>query len=127
MVQPAAPTFFMPKSLVVYVAGPFRGPNAWAIEQNVRRAEELALEVWKMGAAAICPHTNTRFYQGAAPDEVWLRGDVEIMKRCDAVVLVSGWQASSGTQVEIKEAEKAGIPVFRNRGDLFSWICANSP
>ena len=58
---------------VVYIAGPFRGPNAWEIEQNIRRAESLALEVWRAGAAALCPYTNTRFFQGAAPDDVWLR------------------------------------------------------
>ena len=58
---------------VVYVAGPFRGPNAWEIEENIRRAERLALEVWRLGCACLCPHTNTRFFQGAAPDAVWVR------------------------------------------------------
>ena len=70
---------------LIYVAGPFRAPNSWEMEQNIRRAEALALEVWKLGLPAICPHANTRFYQGAAPDEVWLEGDIEIMRRCDAV------------------------------------------
>lgn len=26
---------------VIYVAGPFRAPNSWEIEQNIRRAEAL--------------------------------------------------------------------------------------
>ena len=30
---------------VGYIAGPFRGPNSWEIENNIRRAETLALEV----------------------------------------------------------------------------------
>ena len=114
-------------NLVVYVAGPFRGPNAWAIEQNIRRAEELSLEVWRMGVAAICPHTNTRFFQGAADDSVWLDGDLEILRRCDAVLLVPGWENSSGTRAEVKEAEAQGIPVFKTLGELFSWVCAHSP
>lgn len=59
---------------VIYIAGPFRGPDSWAIEQNVRAAEALALEVWRMGAVAYCPHAMTRFYQGAAPElRDWLR------------------------------------------------------
>ena len=49
---------------LVYIAGPFRGSSAWDIEENIRVAERAALEVWKMGAAALCPHTNTRFFQG---------------------------------------------------------------
>ena len=115
------------KGLVVYVAGPFRGPNAWAIEQNIRRAEELSLEVWKMGVAAICPHTNTRFFQGAADDHVWLDGDLEILRRCDAVLLVPGWENSSGTRAEVAQARSQNQPVFETIGELYEWVCANSP
>ena len=97
---------------VVYIAGPFRAPSAWEIEQNIRRAEALALEVWRAGITAICPHTNTRFYQGAAPDEVWLEGDLEILRRCDAVLLTEGWDESAGTLAEVAEAKRGKIPVF---------------
>jgi hypothetical protein len=97
---------------VVYIAGPFRAANAWLIEQNIRRAEEVALEVWRMGAAVICPHTNTRFFQGAADDEVWLKGDLELVKRSDAVVMVSGWMSSVGARAELELADTLGIPVF---------------
>lgn len=107
---------------VVYIAGPFRGPSAWAIEQNIRRAEELALEVWKLGAAAICPHCNTRFFQGAADDSVWLDGDLEILKRCDAVLMTEGWQKSSGATVEHGAADVWGIPIFYDAETLKEWI-----
>ena len=61
---------------VVYIAGPFRSPSAyvpghqdcWGIQQNVMRAMELALDVWRHGAAAITPHANTMFFQNAAHD-----------------------------------------------------------
>jgi len=98
---------------VVYVAGPFRADNAWEIEQNIRRAEALALEVWRAGHAAVCPHANNRFYQGAAPDDVWLKGDLAILERCDAVLLVKGWEGSKGTLQEIDHAEEYGVPVFK--------------
>lgn len=114
------------KGIVVYVAGPFRGPNSWAIEQNIRRAEELSLEVWRMGVAAICPHTNTRFFQGAAEDKVWLEGDLEILKRCDALILVPGWENSSGTQAEVAQAKASGQPIFSNTGELFQWLASQS-
>lgn len=109
------------KDLVIYVAGPFRAENSWEIENNVRRAENLALEVWRGGMAAICPHTNTRFYQGAAPDNVWLEGDLLIIKRCDAVLLVPGWEGSSGTLAEIELAREHGIPVFKTLEELKKW------
>ena len=107
--------------IVVYVAGPFRATSAWGIEQNVRRTEELALAVWRSGMAALCPHTNTRFFQGAADDAVWLQGDLELLRRCDAVLLVPGWQASVGACAERVAALAGGLPVFEDLDRLQEW------
>jgi hypothetical protein len=107
---------------VVYVAGPYRGANNWEIENNIRRAEALALVVWQLGAAAICPHANTRFFQGTASDETWLLGDLEILKRCDAVLLTPDWVASAGARAEYEFAKERGIPRFENVKDLEKWL-----
>lgn len=107
---------------VIYIAGPFRGPSAWDIECNIRRAETLALEVWRSGAAALCPHTNTRFFQGAADDAVWLAGDLEMLRRCDALILTSGWERSSGARAERDEAIRLGLPTFESVGELREWL-----
>ena len=64
---------------VIYVAGKFRGHNAWEIEQNIRKAEEVALQIWQNGAACICPHANTRFFDGVLPDKTFLDGDLDIL------------------------------------------------
>lgn len=107
------------RKIVVYVAGPFRAPNAWEIEQNIRRAEELSLAVWKTpGLVALCPHLNTRCFQGAAPDDVWLDGDLELLIRCDCVLLVPGYYRSQGTRAEIDFALDNGIPVFETLKEL---------
>src|SRR5437867_13113979 len=72
---------------VVYLAGPFRSHSTpysyWEQEQNVNRAAEVALKLWAMGVSVICPHLNTRPFQGALPDEVWLQGDLELINRDD--------------------------------------------
>lgn len=107
---------------VIYVAGPFRSPTHWGIVENVRRAEAAALEVWKRGAIALCPHLNTANFQGALPDGAWLYGTLELMRRCDAVVLVEGWESSSGTMTEIAEAETLGIPVLSSLDQLDKWL-----
>lgn len=107
---------------VVYVAGPFRGRDSWEMEQNVRRAEALALDVWRSGAACHCPHANTRFYQGAAADDVWLDGDLEILSRCDAVLLTPDWERSTGATAEKLHAEALSIPVFYDIDALRQWI-----
>ena len=91
------------------------------MEQNIRRAETLALEVWRAGMACICPHTNTRFYQGAAPDAVWLNGDLELVRRCDAVLLTPDWARSVGATAEKAFAETHHIPTFTTLAELITW------
>lgn len=86
---------------LAYVIGPYRAQNAWEREQNIRRAEEVALELWRLGFAVICPHTNTRFFDGAADDSIWLAGDLEILRRCDLAVVIPGWDKSRGSRAEI--------------------------
>jgi len=107
----------LPPMKVVYIAGPFRGPNSWEVEENIRRAERLALEAWRAGFAVICPHANTRFFNGAANDSVWLEGDLEILRRCDAVILTYDWERSSGAKKEKQFAEELKIPVFYSVAD----------
>jgi hypothetical protein len=107
---------------IVYVAGPFRASTPWGIEKNIRLAEELALGVWKLGAACICPHANTRFFQYECPDDIWLKGDLEIVKRCDAVLMTPTWESSVGARAERELAVELGIPVFYGIDDLQEWL-----
>lgn len=107
---------------VVYIAGPFRGPDHWVIAQNIREAETLALEVWRMGCAAICPHANTAHFQGAASDAVWLAGDLELLRRCDIVLTTPRWSHSQGATAEVQFALDRNIPVLHSLPELRSWI-----
>ncbi|HXJ56945.1 MAG TPA: DUF1937 family protein [Verrucomicrobiae bacterium] len=96
---------------VVYVAGPFRGPTPWDVECNIRRAEALALEVWRLGAVALSPHCNTRHFDKAAPDDIWLKGDLELLRRCDAMIVTPDWERSSGARAEVEYALSLGMPI----------------
>lgn len=107
---------------VIYVAGKFRGRDSWERENNVRRAEETAYEVAKLGAMPVCPHANTRFFDGTLTDQFWLDGTLELMKRCDALVMVPGWESSQGAVTEKRLAEELGIPVFPTLELLKMWL-----
>lgn len=108
--------------IVVYIAGPFRAADSWQRERNIREAEERAFEVWSLGVVAICPHTNTRFFDGALPDHVWLDGDLEILKRCDALLTTRRWKESTGAKQEVDFAREHQIPVFHDITQLEHWI-----
>jgi len=110
------------KKKVVYIAGPFRAANQWEQEANIRRAEAMALEVWRLGAVALCPHLNTRYFSGALPDEVWLDGDLELLRRCDAILMVHGWENSAGAMAEKAFARENNIPILNGTFDgQVSW------
>ena len=98
--------------LVVYIAAPFTGKTGWEIEENVRRAERLALRVWEAGAIALCPHTNSRFFYKVLPDQVFIDGTLELMRRCDALLMALDWKESRGARNEHAEAARLNMPIF---------------
>ena len=97
---------------VVYVAGAFRAKTQWGIMQNVRKAEDASLKLWKVGYVVICPHTMTQHYQGECPDKVWLDGCLELMRRCDAIYLLKGWELSEGSWQEYRLAKELGLVII---------------
>jgi nucleoside 2-deoxyribosyltransferase len=99
---------------VVYVAGPYRDPGGpWYVQENIRRAAEVARVLWTMGFAVICPHLNAGNMEGLGLPEEWiLAGDLEMVERCDLLVVLPGWKTSKGTRGEIDHANAKNIPVF---------------
>lgn len=81
---------------IVYISGPYRNKSINGMWENIAVARKVALKYWRLGYAVICPHLNTAFMDGACPDDVWLQGDLEILLRCDVVVMLSGWEKSEG-------------------------------
>lgn len=114
---------------LAYVAGPYRAASESAVVRNIRNAEEVAVELWKAGFAVICPHMNTALMGGICPDDVWLKGDLVMLERCDLVVLVPGWQASSGTRSEVDRAHTCGLPIYEwpLSRDALAEIAADEP
>jgi hypothetical protein len=107
---------------VVYVAGKFRGQNAWEIENNIRRAEEVSFEIWKFGAAALCPHANTRYFHGSLPDQVFIDGTLALLAKSDAIFMLQDWHRSEGARGERRYAFDHDIPIFYDLDELGNWL-----
>jgi hypothetical protein len=110
---------------LIYIAGPYRAATPWEQEANVRRAEALALEVWRLNAVPVCPHTMSRYFYGSIPEPVALAGCCELLARCDAVLALPGWAGSVGASREIDHAGFADIPVFDTLARLAIWLKEN--
>jgi hypothetical protein len=96
----------------VYVAGPYRGINSWEVEQNIRSAENYGMQIAKVGAVPVVPHTMYRFWNGTQTDQFWLNATLEILKRCDAIFMCPNWIDSNGSQSEHNFAKNNEIPIF---------------
>lgn len=97
---------------VLYVCGPYRAATPWKILENIRAAQQVALDLWKLGAVVICPHANTALFDGEAEDRIWLEGDLELLRRSDAIVCFGKWQLSQGALAEREFAILHQIPYF---------------
>lgn len=111
---------------LIYIAGPYRAATPWGVEQNIRAAEDVAVRVHKAGMFAVCPHANSRHMEGIADDAHFLAGTLEMMRRCDAVLLVDGWLKSEGSCAEVNEAERLDKRVFEPHewDDLVAWAAS---
>ena len=116
-----------PRLKVIFISGPYRASTEWGVKQNIHAAELAAMHVWQLGGVALCPHANTAFFGGSCPDETWLAGDLELLRRCDAVYAIVDWRESKGATVEVELAESLGLPVFFQRNvtserELVAWL-----
>ncbi len=107
---------------VIYVAGPYSGADPWEVEQNVRRAEEAAYEIETLGAATVCPHTNTRFQDRRTPYRQKVETTKEVMRRCDAVFFLPDWRESDGARGEYTEAAARGMARLYSLDDVREWL-----
>lgn len=101
--------------LQIYVAGRYRGPTRDAIELNIQAARHIGRLCLEKGWYPQIPCNNTNHFEHLLPDvddQVYIEGTLEMMRRCDAVVLIPGWRQSKGAVGEVQEAIRLGMPIF---------------
>lgn len=105
--------------MLVYVAGKYSGKTNKEVQDNIDEATNIAIELWNMGHTVLCPHMNSAHLE----DEVnfdhpeWIKRSLILLERCDALVTVPGWEASTGAVCEVEYAKNYGIPIFHYPSD----------
>lgn len=97
---------------LVYIAGPYTAPTRCQVMANIQRAREVADRVARAGAFPVWPHPLGAGLEDAGDEAFWYAGTLELMRRCDAVVLVPGWEKSKGAQGEAGVADIRDMPLF---------------
>lgn len=105
---------------VIYIAGPYNGD----IDMNIAKARRMAVKLWEHGFIALCPHLNTANFEQVcqAPEHIFLEGYLELLKRCDGIILLEGWLASKGSISEANLASELEMPIFHNFDQLLGRI-----
>jgi len=99
---------------LVYVTGPYMGADYHQTEGYVAYAREWAEKLARAGHAFYCPHLNNAHFDAIAPDvpkQFWREMNAAILHRCDALLLVPGWDNDEVTLRDVQYAETWGIPV----------------
>lgn len=117
---------FLIKSSVVlvYVAGPFSSSTRDGVEANIRAAEDVGIEVARIGACPVIPHANTSRpeFEQLQPYEFWIEATRLLMIRCDAVLMMQNWEKSTGATDERALALELKMPVFYTIEELKLWL-----
>lgn len=113
--------------ILVYIAGPIRKGDIW---RNVAQADDAMLALMRAGASVVnpmlsCwsglagqhgaltgPHASGHGAFRDLPADTWLEMDLEMVRRCDAVLRLPG--ESVGADGEVACAEACAIRVFHS-------------
>ncbi len=102
-----------PTPKLVFIAGPYRSPDGhYGTKLNIDQALDCARAVWERGDYAVCPHGNCYMMSGDdIPEDAFLDGALRLLSRCEAIVLLPGWEKSAGTRTEVQAAVDQDIPM----------------
>jgi hypothetical protein len=108
---------------LIYVAGKYTGKTWSEIEDNIRKAEEVSIQLIQRGWAVITPHKNTGHYEiyekvaGITYND-WIEISKTLLSKCDAIIMLHGWQSSKGARIEYDFACEMGMPIYTEVPDL---------
>jgi hypothetical protein len=119
------------RKLLVYVAGPISKGD---IVENCRQAHDAGMALIRAGLSVIVPHGNCfwgnvtlanadafvpEVQPGGLGHAAWVGMDLEIVRRCDAVLRLPG--DSVGADLEVAEAAAMLMPVFGTVEGVVRW------
>jgi len=102
--------------VVVYIASPY---TIGDVAMNVRRQIEMSDRLMTLGYCPVAPLlTHFQHLCFPRPYEDWMRVDLEMISRCDALLRMEG--ESVGADREVAHALSIGIPVVYSVESLTS-------
>ena len=100
--------------MIIYIAAPY---TSGRITENIKQVCDIGDILLARGHIPYIPHIN-HLWDLISPKsyKTWMRIDLEILSRCDAVLRIGG--KSVGANKEVRYAEKLNIPVYYSIEEL---------
>lgn len=102
---------------LIYIAAPYRAATKERRDLQVQAAKWAGVLIAELGFMPVLPTVNTYRYDEYAPGlgpDFWLAGTAELLRRCDGLFLVPGWEKSKGCQREFELAQELNIPIYQS-------------
>lgn len=112
------------RSFRVYIGGPIQGPTLLDSLANIDNGEKWQAKLFQLGFSPFPVFSDYSFIMRTRPvppiQEVY-RYSLQWLKVADAMLVIEGWEKSTGCRAEMQEAERSGVPVFHDVTDLCAW------
>jgi hypothetical protein len=103
-------------SLIVYLSGKYEADTKEEKDENIKDIMTVAGRLWILGFTVICPHLNSFNFQEVIGPMIdyaeWTFRYISILERCDAIILMPGYESRETCKIEKRCAEHCQIPVF---------------
>lgn len=105
---------------LIYPAGPIASRNLYSGFNNIFKLMRLYFELLNDGYAAVCTGGDILGFMAGlfVPNDKVMASDIAKLLKCDAMILLDGWEASPGCRAEVAAAHVAGIPVYYDMESL---------
>jgi hypothetical protein len=111
---------------LIFLACKYTEPHTYQIARNIHWATWYAHEIALLGGAPLCPALIGSHFEGTQSYLWWGDAYINLLRRCDAVFMVPGYERSNGAMKELTEALAIGLPVFFDLKELGEWLSENS-
>jgi len=101
--------------MIIYCSGPYTAPTEEGKLKNTQTAIDVGIELIRRGHTVLIPHlshyTDMRAQKLGIdiPWECWMKQDLEILERCDALYFIG---ESRGACIELERAKELGLQIF---------------
>jgi len=107
----------------IYIAGPYNADSAVEVLANIRAGIRAAARLLTRGYVPFCPFLDFSLFltdeAGGITDGQIKTYSLEWLRVCDAVLLLPGWERSTGTAREMDEARNLGLPIYYSEEELY--------